>query len=722
MTSLRRLFEASARGWAFLRDLAQVLEPCRFSLFVVAVGGALLLAVPQGRELTVRLADESWWNSACFCLAVAVWAFQCWYWARFLLDATFGPERDMAAAASARPERLRMLVDHVPRVIAFACYGIAIAASLLSWRTHNIVVGLVLLALGIAFYRALVRRRDLGQAIASRSATAAQRWMQRREAPDRRSYAALPAISKVAFWTSFVSATLFMLWAGVDPVGMGWSLGSSALPFFGFAAIVPVGSFLVYLARSGGVSLVAEGERSNDPRVGYPVVTTLLVVAVVFSLWVDNHGVRALEWSGPRQALQPQQAVKAWQERQPAADAQRPADLVIVATAGGGIRAAYWTATVLGALQDCAPAFRRNLLAISGVSGGSLGATTFTTLLAQAKAPAGTAGDCSGGAGAPAWPPGPYEAAGQAVLSQDFLAPTVAGFLFTDLAQRFLPLAFLPDRARALEQGWEQAWSRAGYPADLWSKADFDHLWQGQGPLPALLLNGTSVESGKRVITSNLEVDPAVFRDSSDFFKLFVRDGKTGRIRPSTAAHNSARFTYVSPAGSIAPGRKVVDGGYYENFGAKTASELLAFALAQLAGPGGSRVRPIVVMLSNEPGLDASDLPPNSVAAACPTCKTGSTPRSVAGETLSPLLALLHTRDAHGARAAHDLHAVSQAAGGRFYHFRLCHEAGVDEPALGWVLSRQSEEVMRAQLRGNACGNRAQFDDLVQLLGGRSAN
>ena len=48
----------------------------------------------------------------------------------------------------------------------------------------------------------------------------------------------------------------------------------------------------------------------------------------------------------------------------------------------------------------------------------------------------------------------------------------------------------------------------------------------------------------------------------------------------STAAHNSARFTYVSPAGKLVSSRKgqnrgyVIDGGYFENYGALTALEL----------------------------------------------------------------------------------------------------------------------------------------------------
>ena len=55
--------------------------------------------------------------------------------------------------------------------------------------------------------------------------------------------------------------------------------------------------------------------------------------------------------------------------------------LFIVATEGGGIRAAYWTATVLGTIQDADSSFADHVLAISGVSGGSLGAAVFDGLV-----------------------------------------------------------------------------------------------------------------------------------------------------------------------------------------------------------------------------------------------------------------------------------------------------------------------------------------------------
>jgi hypothetical protein len=118
---------------------------------------------------------------------------------------------------------------------------------------------------------------------------------------------------------------------------------------------------------------------------------------------------------------------------------------VVVATAGGGIRAAYWTATVLGELHDCIPELDDHLFAVSGVSGGSVGATVYRNVIAgvsdpptcenpDTHAPLSGARTCT-----------------QEVLEGDFLGPAVTALLYPDTLQRFIPGVWLPDRAEALE-------------------------------------------------------------------------------------------------------------------------------------------------------------------------------------------------------------------------------------------------------------------------------
>jgi hypothetical protein len=126
---------------------------------------------------------------------------------------------------------------------------------------------------------------------------------------------------------------------------------------------------------------------------------------------------------------------------------------------------------------------------------------------------------------------------------------------------------------------------------------------------PALLLNATHQETGRRVIASNLKIEKDTFLDSFDELQLLGSD-----MRASTVAHNSARFTYVSPAGKLVPkigpdlsskvGNRgyVIDGGYFENYGALTALELARSARQEIEKVGGS-VKLVILQISSDPTL-----------------------------------------------------------------------------------------------------------------------
>jgi len=334
------------------------------------------------------------------------------------------------------------------------------------------------------------------------------------------------------------------------------------------------------------------------------------------------------------------------------------------------------------------------------VSGGSLGAAVFVTLLADgAPAPAPS---CASRGKA-------FECAGQAVLAQDFLAPAAASMLFPDLMQRFVPApVFREDRAAALEQGWERAWGEAGLAGDAWTRRSFTGLWRGQaGHLPALFLNGTHVETGKRIITANLKIDGAAFPDAYDFFTLAPDD-----VLPSTAVHNSARFAYVSPAGTLRAGGRnrghIVDGGYFEDFGAVTAQEALRGALEAL-GRRGKAAWPILIQISSDPQLRDDDLEIDRMEGPAP--RAGN---RFGNETLSPPRTLLKTRDARGILAYKKF--LREVPPGRRAHFRLCDVKGSPEPALGWVLAKSSIAVMHRVARDDTCGNRAELERLLKVL------
>jgi len=110
----------------------------------------------------------------------------------------------------------------------------------------------------------------------------------------------------------------------------------------------------------------------------------------------------------------------------------------IAAAEGGGLRAAYWTTSVLGEIEDATGArFSRHLLAVSGVSGGSLGGATFVAGLVEPQAACGSPRETS------------VRECARAFLRRDFLSPVTAYLLFPDLVQRFIPWPLRTlDRAR----------------------------------------------------------------------------------------------------------------------------------------------------------------------------------------------------------------------------------------------------------------------------------
>jgi hypothetical protein len=200
---------------------------------------------------------------------------------------------------------------------------------------------------------------------------------------------------------------------------------------------------------------------------------------------------------------------------------------------------------------------------------------------------------------------------------------------------------------------------------------------------PAMLLNSTRVETGQRVIVSNLAIptaghtnrldeDPPEFLDAVDLIGMTAPStapsGSSPRamtaplrrldgIRLSSAVHLSARFTYVSPAARVertdgSLWGRLVDGGYFENSGAATAADLIRTICPDWDDetPNGQRVCnadvtglhdvvPVVLLIKNEPhaaSLCDPYLGPNAVGRAPFT------------ELKPPIDALLNTREARG--------------------------------------------------------------------------
>ena len=189
----------------------------------------------------------------------------------------------------------------------------------------------------------------------------------------------------------------------------------------------------------------------------------------------DNHSVRLV--NAEQQAGYPvdtkplalKDAVSEWKKandcEKDTASCPRP---VIIAAAGGASRAAFFEATVLGYLLESSqsssagldPAKVRNrLFAISGVSGGSVGAVMIAAAFADANNGVQPCHPIS----APLWwkdKVTSWRDCLEALTSGDFLSADVLGFAFNDM----LPFPFFRDRAAVLEDSWRDHYERMIQP------------------------------------------------------------------------------------------------------------------------------------------------------------------------------------------------------------------------------------------------------------------
>jgi hypothetical protein len=548
------------------------------------------------------------------------------------------------------------------------------------------------------------------------------------------------------------------------------------------------------------------------------------VVVLIFSLSFllgDNHSVRRINaekvlGAKSNLATMPlKEAVAMWMGANDCAGAPsqcpRP---IIVATAGGASRAGFFTASVIGYLLDAAKervpqvdetAMARRLFAISGVSGGSLGAVMTAAALARAndsgQQPCVKPASLWYGDAINNW-----RDCLEALTSGDFLTAVAVGLVFRDTVR----FGWWQDRAETLEKSWEDHFAElTGATNDHWSsrcpgdlRCPFLSLRPGLPPqpqsqsqpklrnwVPLLVLNGVSATTGRRIITTPLKFDyepqatcpveaamiaareikekaaglggipsaasgpkPAcaifmetVFfhfliknRNPPDFFawfqRLFVSDylGEKLFHRPelddvaiSTAAHNSARFPIISPPGAVRNRMhqivdRIVDGGYFENYGALSAMEL-AVAIHAVE----PKLSPFVLVVSNDPEES-------------PDFRRADAPDDAALTDFSiPIEAVANIRTSRGRLAVAQLEATMgnmlPKCGVNTAHIRVWPEYRVSglpgaakkvatPVSMSWWLSRPIQVLLHQQTEGNKDQNQNgdQIDNAFRAIASKS--
>jgi hypothetical protein len=273
-----------------------------------------------------------------------------------------------------------------------------------------------------------------------------------------------------------------------------------------------------------------------------------------------------------------------WQQEHK--DGTKP-PLVVVATSGGGIRAAVWTAVVFEGLEHEIPGVRKRIRLITGASGGMVGAALYVADFEYA----------------PTGPPQLNADTGlndrlSGALARDSLTPTVNRMLLRDLPLLWWPRP-VSDRGRTLEKAWQHNTKPPDGRVSPFERT-FEELktLEREGKRPSLVFSPMLVEDSRRLLISNLDLldltwtqgdvrsfepfnkqydfprcpnQPLLSLSAVEFFRLFPK--ATG-FQVSTAARMNASFPLVSPAVSLPtkPPRRVVDAGYYDNFGTNLAA------------------------------------------------------------------------------------------------------------------------------------------------------
>ncbi|MCX5691013.1 MAG: hypothetical protein NTV94_14710, partial [Planctomycetota bacterium] len=455
--------------------------------------------------------------------------------------------------------------------------------------------------------------------------------------------------------------------------GIASAFGPIAILYVSAALCVSAGGLLVWV----------------DEHIGIPTLPILTLLAAAFSAanLNDNHQIRTLAprsgtSTAPTLRLTASQAFDAWlktrPQRQP--DSTTPPPVILICAEGGGIYAATLAGMTLAHLQSITPGgITPNVFCISAVSGGSVGAAAFATLVQAGVSPAASAPNT----------PSPLETSVERALSNDLLSPVLAHLLFPDLIQRFLPVPIPPfDRARALERALEQAVARELPTAANPMAENVAALWSPSSRLPALLFNTTRVDTGERIVISPFDIasDPATS------LLTLAQLAPNIELRTSTAAVASARFSFVTPAATIpnirastdaAPGAtttRLVDGGYFDNPGATTLLDVVNAILTRREG------RPPLQVLVVRIGIAPAQ---------------GDTLNFTGlGETLSPVRAMFNTRPAHGRTSVAQLIDALTHVDPSIAHtgyVELILDTQSQQIPLGWLLSSRSRSAILSQ-------------------------
>lgn len=552
-------------------------------LLFLALSYVVIGSLTQGRDVIVQAAEHIV-SGGVMVLAVTFWAYVTWYTSRMLTDEKY--------------QQPGALYRQLPRIMGYTCFVIPqlaivnlpvvdqggwtwplIIISVIlylvinrfgkSWKSGpDIWMVIIIMAISVlgslanfmlagdtvTFLKVLVVLFMLQAALFLYfNVTRRQRLQQLGQQKGAQNFKA--GALKVKVTMTAAERRFFMLFNGISTLGLIVYL----LAIFVLSFARNVSSFTIVFVAFG--VLLGAGNMISfvSMRIKLNLHVVVIALAVITSVGLkDPYRVDtypALNGNnGFAERMDLRSYTEAWIEsRQELIAASERFPMIFVLADGGASRSGYWTAACLGVLQDQSERFDDHLFMLSGASGGSVGNSTYFSLLDQQSAP------------------GSYEEQSKAFMSNDFLAFTISRMLGPDYFRHVFPINFVPikDRAATLEYGMEHPVTGPR----LFRKRISGLVTGGsrKAEMPILVINTTRMNDAKPGVISTVKLDTGFTKRLDVLGRMRVEDD----MNLSTAAVMGARFPYVSPGGELVDNNYFVDGGYFDNSGAGAAHETI---------------------------------------------------------------------------------------------------------------------------------------------------
>ncbi|GJJ03414.1 hypothetical protein RugamoR64_39520 [Duganella rhizosphaerae] len=352
-------------------------------------------------------------------------------------------------------------------------------------------------------------------------------------------------------------------------------------------------------ATAGLTIAIARLLQSEGAMIARRVFILFTLGYAAYSIWLLDP---AYEVGGERSSQQ----IGAWNREQgfnafidawTAARGERLADhgpIILLAASGGGLRAAAHAALAFTTADDLSNGlFGQRVLAVSGVSGGALGAVTWLGARND-----GTKAESTN----PLKPLGDEPRLPQLArfYSGDFISPLANTLLTHDLLPAALPiLTGHSRRANALSTSWQAQWEKtfpdngSRIPDPLVFVHSVSDFAAKPGQMPMVILNTTAASDGQRAVYSSVD---AKFPGAAHL------DPNTN---VATAVSDSARFAFASPVAQSCADQPlaapkvnasplkcrpgffpitIADGGYADNSGLASIHDILDELVASKRG------------------------------------------------------------------------------------------------------------------------------------------